>query len=159
MTDTIKRNRVENTEATETSNKRQRIGTRKFHTQEGPLGFLQNLSIPGYRLYLAVDSYHGRIEKLTSDPSIGYEFVSPAEVGLTQINGQALTGDKVSLSVGGGKIGYLLKIPEEWYEDDRKAKDKLSNDGIYLDAIKSDDLDKKGQIYEGKKNVKINRLS
>jgi hypothetical protein len=133
-TEKVVRTREDNTEKLDV--RRERPGVRQFNNNVGPLQFMMGLQIPGYRLYLATDKKGNdpyRIQKLL-DPTVGYEFVTPEEVGLTEIMGVPITSDKVSIHVGGGMYGFLLKQPEEWAEADRAKKRELSTKGIYLDS-------------------------
>ena len=115
--------------------KRTRPGVREFGSNAGPLTFIMKLKIPGYRLYFANDKSHNDpffIQRLL-DPVVGYEYVHPSEVGITEINGVQMT-DKVCMPVGGGVTGYLLKQPEEWALEDLSRKKEHNQKGLYADS-------------------------
>jgi hypothetical protein len=47
-----------------------------------------------------------------------YEFVTHAiKVGSKHIDVSEMQGAKISRNVGGGKVAYLMRIPQEWYEE------------------------------------------
>ena len=81
--------------------------------------------IPGYHLHIFNDE-PGRIQTALDG---GYEFVSPDEVGGTTENVVSRNtdiGDKVRFLVGANATGepvyaYLMKIKQEWFEEDQKA--------------------------------------
>lgn len=109
--------------------------------------------IPGFHLHIFNDE-PGRIQTALEG---GWEFVHPDEVGgvgerVTSVNTDL--GDKVRFLVGTGDNGdgayaYLLKIKQEWYDEDQaalqerndlvdsairngtNAKDGTSSDGFY----------------------------
>ena len=84
-----------------------------------------NKQIPGYHLHILND-LAGRIDQALE---LGYEFVSPEEVGgvannVVSRNGD-ITGNKVRFLVGALEDGqplyaYLMKIRQEWYDEDHK---------------------------------------
>ena len=95
-----------------------------FNGTEGKLaiGYL----IKGFHLHIFNDT-PGRIDKAIAG---GYTFVSPDEVGGTRENVVSRNtdlGDKVRFLAGTADDGrtplysYLLKIKDEWYEEDQNA--------------------------------------
>jgi len=93
-----------------------------------PLGTRNRLSYPerkGYHRRVFNDD-HDRIQRALG---AGYEFVT--ESGLT--GGDPRAGDasqmgaKVSKQVGFGTTGYLMEIPDEYYNEDQKAKQERLN--------------------------------
>jgi hypothetical protein len=115
-----------------------------------------NHEIPGYHLHIFNDE-PGRIQTALDG---GYEFVSPDEVGGVKdsvVSGNTDLGDKVRYLVGSSEKGdglyaYLMKIKQEWYDEDqaeiqkrndlvddairggRNVKDGTSADGFYSPA-------------------------
>jgi len=76
---------------------------------------------PDY-VYRVVNDKEGRIEKMQS---IGYDFVeSDEQIGDFRVAEASKLGKAVSKPVGNGVNGYLMKIPKDFYEEDRKAKDE-----------------------------------
>ena len=79
--------------------------------------------IEGYKLHIFNDT-PGRIDSALSS---GYEFVSPNEVGGVTSNVVSQNtdiGDKVRFLVGSNNEGgplyaYLMKIKQEWYDEDQ----------------------------------------
>lgn len=77
---------------------------------------------PNY-MYRLVNDKDGRIEKLQR---IGYELVRFDEhIGDYRVAEGSRLGSAVSKPVGNGTTGYLMKIPKEFYDEDRKAKDAV----------------------------------
>jgi hypothetical protein len=110
---------------------KQRPGKRSF-SYSGPLTHIQNLEIPGYVLRIVSEKLNRnpyRVQELMK-AEIGYEFVHPKEVNLKNLDGSVIAGDKIVVHLGNGQNGYLMKIPTEWANEDRKAKIKEALDGI-----------------------------
>lgn len=87
--------------------------------------------IPGYHLHIFNDSVDGRLQQALDS---GYEFVSPEEVGGVSSNvvdGNTDLGAKVRYLVGSNESGpvyaYLMKIKQEWYEEDQREQ-QMRND-------------------------------
>jgi len=91
--------------------------------QRTPLGARNTLTFsdmePGYS-YRVINDVDDR---LTRAEAAGYEFVE-AKKGLGDVRAAEATkmGSKVSKPVGGGKVGYLMRIKEEWYQEDQAEK-------------------------------------
>lgn len=93
---------------------------RPKRTQRVPFGVPQTklgvtLEVPGHHLYWCND-VGGQLEQAQAG---GYEFVTPREIGETR------DGSQVKRLVGTNKDGsplyaYLLKIKQEWHEEDKK---------------------------------------
>jgi hypothetical protein len=112
-----------------------------------------NHLIPGYHLHIFNDE-PGRVQTALDG---GWEFVSPDEVGGIKdsvTSGNTDLGDKVRYLVGTSEKGdglyaYLLKIKQEWFDEDQaelqkrndrvddairggvNVKDGTSSDGFY----------------------------
>jgi len=107
--------------------------------------------IPGYKLYIFNDE-PGRIQTALEG---GWEFVRPDEVGgvgdkVTSVNTDL--GDKVRYLVGtsekgDGQFAYLLKIKEEWWEEDQRALQERND--LVDNAIRSGTNAKAGTTSEG----------
>ena len=56
----------------------------------------------------------------------GYEFVDAAthRVGDKRVNSASPEGSKAQVSVGKGDKAFVMRIKNEWYEEDQKAKQK-----------------------------------
>ena len=118
-------------------------------------GTSQKLSIdgeiPGYHLHIFNDE-PGRIEEAQSG---GYEFVSPSEIGSVArgvVSGNTALDDKVRFLVGkdgqgGGLYAYLMKIKQEWYDED--VSDRQQRNDIVDQAIKAGKNVKAGSSSEG----------
>jgi hypothetical protein len=110
-----------------------------------------NNEIPGYKLHIFNDE-PGRIQTAIDG---GWEFVSPEEVGGVKdsvTSGNTDLGDKVRYLVGASEKGdglyaYLLKIKQEWWEEDQKELNKR-NDRVD-DAIRGGVNVKEGTSSEG----------
>ncbi|HMU97865.1 MAG TPA: hypothetical protein PKA15_03685 [Chitinophagales bacterium] len=81
---------------------------------------------PGYR-YRIVNDDGDRIPMLQEQ---GYELVQDASitVGDRRIANPTKEGSPVQVSVGGGKKGFVMRIKEEWYQEDQKTKQKAVDD-------------------------------
>ena len=57
--------------------------------------------------------------------AIGYEIVedSKVQVGDRRIANPTKEGSPVKVSVGGGIQGYVMRIRQEWYDEDKAKKD------------------------------------
>ena len=97
-----------------------------------------NKQIPGYHLHIFNDE-PGRIQTAIDG---GWEFVTPDEVGGVKdsvTSGNTDLGDKVRFLVGTSEKGdglyaYLMKIKEEWWQEDQ-AEIQKRNDRVD-DAIR-----------------------
>lgn len=76
---------------------------------------------PGWQ-YRVVNDVGDRIEQLKA---IGYEIVedSKVQVGDRRIANPTKEGSPVKVSVGGGVQGYVMRIRQEWYDEDKAKKD------------------------------------
>ena len=110
-----------------------------------------NHDIPGYKLHIFNDE-PGRIQSALDG---GWEFVKPDEVGGVKdsvTSGNTDLGDKVRYLVGSSEKGdglyaYLLKIKQEWYDEDQ-AEIQKRNDRVD-DAIRGGVNTKSGTTAEG----------
>lgn len=91
---------------------------------------------PGYQ-YRVVNDVGDRIEQLKA---IGYEMVedSAIQVGDRRIANPTKEGSPVKVSVGGGVQGYVMRIKQEWYDEDKAKKD------AHVDKIE------KGLVHDAK---------
>lgn len=100
-----------------------------FNGTEGKLKVSKQ--IPGYHLYIFNDE-PGRIDSALES---GYEFVHPDEIGHVGDNVVSRNTDitdKVRFLVGrsatGGPLyGYLMKIKQEWWDEDQAAIQDRNN--------------------------------
>jgi len=110
-----------------------------------------NHQIPGYKLYIFNDD-PGKIQTAIDG---GWEFVTPDEVGGVKdsvTSGNTDLGDKVRYLVGAsekgdGLYGYLMKIPQDWYDEDQVELQKR-NDRVD-DAIRGGTNVKDGTSSDG----------
>jgi len=102
-----------------------------------PVQRLEAPSIPGYHLHW----FNGTEERLARAQAAGYEFVNADEVKVNSVglgnestqSGNTDLGSQVSV-VAGSEIGrdgqpmrmILMKIKQEWYEEDQKLVDARS---------------------------------
>ena len=75
---------------------------------------------PGY-VYRVVNDTGDRIEQLKA---IGYEVVedSNIQVGDRRVANPTKEGSPVQVSVGGGLKGYVMRIKQEYYDEDAAKK-------------------------------------
>lgn len=110
-----------------------------------------NNQIPGYKLHIFNDE-PGRIQTALDG---GWEFVTPDEVGGVKdsvTSGNTDLGEKVRFLVGTSEKGdglyaYLLKIKQEWWEEDQ-AEIQKRNDRVD-DAIRGGVNVKDGTSSDG----------
>lgn len=132
-----------------------------FNGTEGKLRVGKDL--PGWHLHIFNDG-PGRIEQALS---VGYEFVSPAEIGGTSTNVVSRNtdiGDKVRFLVGVDaqnepQYAYLMKIRQEFFEEDQGILQ--SRNDIIDEAIRGGKNTKEGYssdgFYSPKDGIKLNR--
>lgn len=59
----------------------------------------------------------------------GFEYVThPVEVGSKRIDVSQMQGTKISRNLGGGLVGYLMRIPQDWYDEDMAAEQERVNE-------------------------------
>lgn len=139
-----KQEQVRSTAERATRSKRQ-----TFNGTEGKLRI--GNQIEGYHLHILNDS-PGRIAQALA---VGYEFVSPEEVGGTAVNVVSRNtdiGDKVRFLVGVSETNeplyaYVMKIRQELYEEDQAALQSKSD--AIDDAIRGGKLTAPGHSAEG----------
>ena len=120
-----------------------------FNGTEGKLRI--GHQIDGYHLHIFNDT-PGRIDQALN---VGYEFVSPDEVGGTAVNVVSRNtdiGDKVRFMVGTAEnneplYAYLMKIRQEFYDEDQESL-QAKNDQID-EAIRGGRLTGDGHSTEG----------
>lgn len=98
--------------------RRQGLGRRQVLTVSG--------KEPGF-VYRVVNDEGDRVASLQE---IGYEVVTSKEgvkVGDNRIGNASSEGTAVQMSVGGGKKGILMRIPEEFYTEDQADKQNHVN--------------------------------
>lgn len=104
---------------------------------------------PGF-VYRVVNDVGDRIEQLKA---IGYEIVEDnnVQVGDRRIANPTKEGSPVKVSVGGGIQGYVMRIKQEWYDEDKAKKDAHVDNiekGLVRDAKEQTDY---GKIQVGQK--------
>jgi hypothetical protein len=136
---------------TRTENERPRAERKRNAFNATQAKLTVNYDIPGYHLHIFNDE-PGRIQTAIDG---GYEFVTPAEVGGVKdsvTSGNTDLGDKVRFLVGSSEKGdglyaYLMKIKQEWYDEDQ-AEIQKRND-LVDDAIRSGRNTKEGTTSDG----------
>jgi len=80
---------------------------------------------PGF-VYRVVNDTGDRIEQLKE---IGYEIVedTKVQVGDRRVANPTKEGSSVRVSVGQGIQGYVMRIKQEWYDEDKAKKDARVN--------------------------------
>lgn len=81
---------------------------------------------PGYT-YRIVNDAGDRIQQFLD---AGYELVeaSAVQVGDRRINAATPEGSKAQVSVGKGDKAYVMRIRDEWYQEDQSAKQAHVNE-------------------------------
>ena len=92
--------------------KRSPVGTRNRLTVRG--------KEPGF-VYRVVNDDEDRVTQLSER---GYELVSDSavKVGDNRVSKTSSEGTVKQLSVGAGKKAYVMRIRQDWYDEDQKAK-------------------------------------
>lgn len=92
--------------------KRTPIGSRNILTVTG--------KEPGY-VYRIVNDTGDRIQQFMD---AGYEMVNAADVkiGDKRVNSSSPEGSKAQVSVGKGDKAFVMRIKQEWYDEDQRAK-------------------------------------
>lgn len=91
-------------------------------------GKLKFPPIPGYRLFVASVDDETQPHEYAKYIDIGYTPVQASEIGYDKLGHRPLKpDDKVEVNLGRGVRGILLKIPEEWYQEDVDAFVKHNN--------------------------------
>jgi len=81
---------------------------------------------PGYQYRIVNDDG----DRITQFEEMGYEIVrdTNVQVGDRRIVNPTGEGSSVQVSVGGGMKAYVMRIKDEFYQEDRAAKDRHIND-------------------------------
>jgi hypothetical protein len=100
---------------------------------------------PGWQ-YRVVNDTGDRIEQLKA---IGYEMVedSKVQVGDRRVANPTKEGSPIQVSVGGGVKGYVMRIKQEWYDEDAAKK------AAHVDSIE------KGLLKEAKEKSDYGKLT
>jgi len=113
-------------------------------------GRTNRASVNGTRNVLNVTGkepgYHYRVvndtgDRVASMQERGYEIVTDdsVKVGDRRIANPAQEGSPVMASVGNGIKGYVMRIKQEWYDEDQKSKQQVVDDmerSIKQDAMR-----------------------
>lgn len=81
---------------------------------------------PGYT-YRVVNDQGDRVAEFLDR---GYELVEAADVrvGDKRVNATTPEGTKAQVSVGKGEKAFVMRIKQEWYDEDQKAKQAQVNE-------------------------------
>lgn len=119
---------------------------RPFGVKVGRLAIFED--IPGYHLRWINDE-PGRLN--LADQS-GYSFVSPEEVGRAPTeSGRCVELVGLQRDNSTPMYAYLMKIPMEWYEEDKAAREQLQDN--FDNAIRAGQLDRQNGDGRYVKNV------
>lgn len=132
---------------------------RKRGVFNGTTGKLQvHGTIPGYHLHIMNDD-RNRLQEAQDN---GYEFVTPKEIegvseNVTSRNGD-LGGSRVRFLVGSTErgepmYGYLMKLRQEWFDEDQKEL-QAKNDKID-EAIRAGSIVPNPAFYTPKGGIKL----
>ena len=96
---------------------------------------------PGYH-YRIVNDTGDRIADLQDR---GYELVDAKDVrvGDKRVNSAAPEGSKAQVSVGGGQKAFVMRIKQEWFDEDQTAKQdeiKKLEQSMLQQALSQNDL-------------------
>jgi hypothetical protein len=122
----------QNTEVVQSATNEQVPTRRRRNTFNGTEGKLTvRGQIPGYHMHIFTDT-ENRIQNALDG---GYEFVRPNEVeGVSEnvVSRNGDLGERIRFLVnakasGSEQYGYLMKIRQEWYEEDQAALQEKNN--------------------------------
>jgi hypothetical protein len=101
-------------------------------------------------------------DNVGSATDAGFEFVTHAiKVGNKHIDVSTMQGGKISRNVGQMVVAYLMRIPQEWYDEDMAEEQRLKVDASeerIKDELNSNGLN--GTLVKGSwdiDNPKVNR--
>lgn len=79
---------------------------------------------PNYVYRVVNDVDNG--DRVSRFREIGYEVVADDKIkaGDKRVNQPTPEGSPITISVGGGTKGILMRIPKEWYEEDQAEKNR-----------------------------------
>ena len=83
---------------------------------------------PAYEYRVAVDN-DGTGDRLADLKDRGYELVPSGihRLGTGRVDESSQEGSVETMNVGAGNKGYLMRIKKEWYEEDKKEKQKKTD--------------------------------
>ncbi len=128
---------------------KEQIATKRTQRRSSINGTRNVLNIsgkePGF-VYRIVNDVGDRIEQLKA---IGYEIVEDngIKVGDRRVANPTKEGSPVQVSVGGGVKGYVMRIKQEWYDEDAAKK------AAHVNNIE------KGLLKEAKDNTDYGKLT
>ena len=124
MSDVIDKKVKETTKAVKVKSDKKRVdrGTRvPLGGFTGPLSLNDESKDPEMHYSWALDDSEDG-SKIERRLQAGYEFCSPDEnlvAGNSSVYKSVQAGSIVRVPAGQGRYHYLMKIPQEWYEDDK----------------------------------------
>lgn len=100
--------------------KRTPVGTRNILTVNGREA--------GFHYRIVNDEDGG--DRIQQFLDAGYDFVQASDVtvGDKRVNKASPEGAAMQISVGGGKKAYLMRIKQDWYDEDQLRKQKQVDD-------------------------------
>lgn len=110
-----------------TTDRPNRVSRRKSMTGAGPLKVRDELKDPNYEYRFINDKDWNLTDKMER----GWEFVLDPnnEMRIKNVSAEASDiGDRVAKSVGGGVTAYLMRIPKEFYEEDKAEKRRVNQE-------------------------------
>lgn len=88
-----------------------------------PLGARNVLTFRGLEKGFTYRIINDQDDRLVRAQEAGYEFVTSDEkLGDKKVAEATKIGSKVQKQVGGGVTGYLMRIKDEWYQEDQESK-------------------------------------
>lgn len=77
---------------------------------------------PGYVYRVVNANDPADLQRIEDLKEIGYEIAPSPEVGDKTVNSAGTLGTSSRISTGGGSFGVVMRIPQEFYDEDFKAK-------------------------------------
>jgi len=104
---------------------------------------------PNFEYYIATDK-DGRIQDLQDR---GWEIVDDKSVTLgdRRVSRPSSEGSAITVDVGNGDTGYLMRIKREWYEEDQAVKQNIANERVA--ALKAEAQEFKDGIRNAKLEI------
>lgn len=89
-----------------------------------PVGVRSRLALTGKEAGYEYRIVADRSNNIAVRQAQGYEFVSADKVtvGDKRVNQPVTQGEHATVSLGGGEVGYVMRISEDYYKEDQAAK-------------------------------------
>jgi len=121
-------------------NNKEATKTASGRVKRVPVSGKQPLAVRGKESGFHYRIVNDRDDRILEFKDAGYELVqgTDATIGDKRVDAPTAEGSVKQISVGGGDKAFLMRIPQEWYDEDQDAK--LAHLKSLEDATKKDAL-------------------